>query len=59
MSYKVFPTSILIQYSTHMLPHLLSKFKENGRIPQKKTTTLTVALIRRILGKQGDYSSER
>ena len=37
MSYKVFPTSILIQYSTHMLPHLLSEFKENGRIPQKKT----------------------
>ena len=26
---------------------------------KKDSTTLTVALIRRILGKQGDYSGER
>ena len=51
--------STLIQYSTHMLPHLSFEFKENDRIPQEKLTKLTVALIRRILAKQGDYSGER
>ena len=42
-----------------MLPHLSSELKENDRIPQEKLTKLTVALIRRILAKQGDYSGER
>ena len=80
MSYKVFPTSFLIQYSTHMLPHLSSvllkvlmnvfkanwfslfcvffidvvRFSKLVCTGKKDSATLTVALIRRILGKQGD-----
>ena len=82
MSYKVFPTSFLIQYSMHMLPHLSSvllkvlmnvfkanwfseslfcvffldgvRFSKLVCTSKKDSATLTVALIRRILGKQGD-----
>ena len=33
---KYFPGSVLIQYSTHMLPHLSFEFKENDRIPPER-----------------------